>query len=195
MPRRIRIALFGDGNVGRQHENSKTYPLLPEFKVAYHYKEGMKATQCDEIEWRALLASKPTHVFLHYGGNEITSSSDPKTIYQAIEAKIRELWFHGCVVWAAGILPMGKFQDKTLTIQCYDKQRASINQRLKKLLRNNYITMLFKLFYNGHLHPGFNPDHATLSKFGIRKYSRTLRRKLRDKLKDIINARQKKRIQ
>ena len=122
MPRRIRIALFGDGNVGRQDENSKTYPLLPEFKVAYHYREGMKATQCDEIEWRALLASKPTHVFLHYGGNDITSSSDPKTIYQAIEAKIRELWFHGCVVWAAGILPMGKFQDKTLTIQCYDRE-------------------------------------------------------------------------
>ena len=41
MPRRIRIALFGDGHVGRQHESSKTYPLLPEFKVAYHYIEDI----------------------------------------------------------------------------------------------------------------------------------------------------------
>ena len=91
-----RLTVFGDSLVHRQGGFIDRVP----FGVSMHFfgKGGMRALAVPDGLWQELLRSRPTHVFLHFGGNDISSDSSPRVIFEEIKRRVEELNFLWCTV-------------------------------------------------------------------------------------------------
>ena len=50
------------------------------------------------------------HTFLHFGGNDISSDSSPRVIFEEIKRRVEELISSGVqCVWVGEVLPQGRF--------------------------------------------------------------------------------------
>ena len=65
--------------------------------------------------WLDLLEYKPTHVFIHVGGNVISSTSETDDVFLPIKALVQELWKQNVVVMVGEVMPRLWFMDKALT--------------------------------------------------------------------------------
>ena len=88
----------------------------------------------DLIDWG------PQFVFIHLGGNDISTSSSPNEIYEMIVSLVEDLETRGMKVYVGEILTRGCFKlNPGLTELCFEKQRKAINRKLKKKFQQWFV--------------------------------------------------------
>ena len=177
------LTVFGDSLVRRQGGFIDRVP----FGVPVHFigKGGMRALAVPDDLWQELLRTRPTHVFLHFGGNDISSDSSPRVIFEEIKCRVEELISFGVqCVWVGEVLPRGRFnRSPGLWAAEYERQRRALNRLLHNFMKHRFILFRFHVFtLTGIPHRDFLSDLVHLSVFGQRKYHRVLLRLLRREL-------------
>lgn len=119
-----------------------------------------------------LVAFRPNIVYVCLGGNDISSRSSPgKIVYDIL--KIYN-FLSSCgvrTILIQSIVPRGSFRGE-LTGHIFDKQRRSVNTRLKTILKESFLEFGIS-FPNNYLSDlvHFNAD-------GLRKHSYFIRRSI-----------------
>ena len=145
-----RIAVYGSSHVKRLAQYFKTRPFL--FRLKYFCRGGMRADEVDNQSWLDLLEYKPTHVFIHVGGNDISSTSETDDIFLPIKALVQELWRRNVVVMVGEVMPRLSYRDPALTFDIYERKRKSLNDKLRRFLKKNYSPIFVQGLFNGRPH-------------------------------------------
>ena len=128
----------------------------------------------DNQSWLDLLAYKPTHVFIHVGGNDISSTSETDDIFLPIKTLVQELWRRNVVVMVGEVMPRLSYRDPALTFDIYERKRKSLNDKLRRFLKKNYRLIFVQGLFNDRPHRDLDEDLVHLSDFGQKKYSMAL---------------------
>lgn len=107
---------------------------------------GVPGLRCDSLSeemWRRILTYKPDCLFLHVGGNDITTTTSPNDVVRKIMDIYCNLKDSGVKsVFVAEVLTRGDFSrspDKDLTKVIFDKKRKKINTLLKSQLGHQFV--------------------------------------------------------
>lgn len=138
-------------------------------------KGGMTTENVDKTLTRRLDDLRPDIVFVHIGGNDISSESEPVCIYRNICELIDTIYSFGTkTVFIGEICRRGHFKKSpSLTVESLDKQRNSINKKLKKQYGPNFIS-----FPDINFPQDYDLDRVDFSQTGQRKYFYAIRRVL-----------------
>lgn len=149
----LSIALYGDSYVYRLKNYCNTDLRVPA-NVSWFDKSGLRSdfiNRNGEIDSEAttnfakLKEEKPDVVFINVGGNDLTTKSNPREIYDRILSLVDELKQAGVkVVYVAGIMARGDFSkspDPDMNQQSFDLQRRKINTLLAKELRDRFVKL------------------------------------------------------
>ena len=142
----------------------KTRPFL--FKLKYFCHGDMRADEVDNKSWLYLLEYKPTHVFIHVGGNDISSTIETDDIFLPIKALVQELWRRNVVVMVGEVMPSLWYKDPVLTYETYEKKCKSVNDKLRQFLKGNYRPNFVHGLFKGRPHRDLNEDLVHFSDFG-----------------------------
>ena len=172
-----RIAIYGSSHVKRLSKYFKTRPFL--FKLKYFCRGGMRADEVDNQSWKDMLAYKPTHVFIHVGGNDISSTSETDDIFLPIKTLVQELWRRNVVVMVGEVMPRLSYREEALTYEVYEQKRKSLNDKLRRFMRKNFRMIYVQGLFHDRPHRDLDPaDLVHLSDYGQKKYSMALYRAL-----------------
>ena len=127
----------------------KTRPFL--FKLKDFCRGDMRADEVDK-SWSDLLEYKPTHVFIHVGGNDISSTSETDDKFLPIKALVQELWRRNVVVMVGEVMPRLWYKDPVLTYETYEKKCKSVNDKLRQFLKGNYRPIFVHGLFKGRPH-------------------------------------------
>ena len=169
-----RIAIYGSSHVKRLSKYFQTRPFL--FKMKHFCRGGMRADEVNNQSWKDMLKYKPAHVFIHVGGNDITSTSETDDIFLPIKALVQELWLRNVVVIVGDVMPRLDFRDKALTHDVYEQKRKSLNDKLRRFMRKNFRMIYVQALFHGRPHRDLDEDLVHLSDYGQKKYSMALYR-------------------
>ena len=172
-----RIAIYGSSHVKRLSKYFKRRPFL--FKLKYFCHGGMRADEVDNQSWKDMLAYKPTHVFIHVGGNDISSTSETDYIFLPIKTLVQELWRRNVVVMVGEVMPRLSYRDEALTYEVYEQKRKSLNDKLRRFMRKNFRMIYTQGLFHDRPHRDLDPaDLVHLSGYRQKKYSMALYRAL-----------------
>ena len=121
-------------------------------------------------------------MFIHVGGNDISSTSETDDIFLPIKALSQELWRRNVVVIVGGVMPHLSYRDPALTYDIFEKKRKSVNDKLRRFLKKNNRPIFVQGLFNGRPHRDLDEDLVHLSDFGQKKYSMALYRALKQVL-------------
>lgn len=172
-----RYAVFGDSYVRRLGEFGGNYDV--EGEVECFGVGGMRTDSIPNWLWQKMEEFAPTHVFIHLGGNDISSTSSPREIANRL-LELRDHFLANGVrkVWVGEIMPRGRFgRSPGLTGQSFEKQRKSINQILHRQI-GPWLTFFFMHAFtlDGKNSPDYSKDMVHLSPSGMTKYQAVIRR-------------------
>ena len=174
---KMKYAVFGDSYVAR-FERSKLSLGLPG-EVQFFGRGGMRVSQVPNAEWRRLLDFAPDYVMLHIGGNDLGVHSVPRTVADGILTMVEELRSAGAMrVFVCEVVPRGCVsRSPGLTLDCFERQRKSLNQILHRALGHCYVPLHFRAAgKDGVLHSDYASDRVHFSDKGMVRYRKTLRR-------------------
>ena len=105
-------------------------------------------------------------VFIILGGNSITRDTTPNEIFDDLKQAVEELKMCGTErVYVSGIVTRGKFRAHEMDKVIFDKMRKSVNEKLKKYLKNDYIDLGRVIKYPTHYDKDkVHPSHSGLMK-------------------------------
>lgn len=111
---------------------------------------------------------------MNLGGNSFHADCDPHTVYMDIIHIVNELYDAGVErVFVASIIERGKFPHWTgLHKFSFNKMRKSVNRKLKKHLRSDYVDIGKRLVFPRHydedkVHPGNKQGGLKLFKWSV----------------------------
>ena len=146
------IALYGDSYVERLQKYCHEDLRVPS-DVYWFGKGGLRSDfikRNGEVDisakamFRKLKELKPDAVFLNVGGNDLTTSSEPRQVVDRILGLTAELQQAGVgLVYMTEILTRGDFSkcpDQEMNRTCFDRQRKKINSLLRGELKGKFIT-------------------------------------------------------
>lgn len=118
-----------------------------DFKVPGEVKwfgvPGLRSYSLSKEMWSNIVTFNPDCVFLHVGGNDITTTTRPKDVVGRIIAICENLKGSGVKsVFVAEVLTRGNFQrspDRHLNKLIFDKKRKKINSLLKSTFGHHFV--------------------------------------------------------
>lgn len=170
------FALFGSSYISRLERFCNGDLQVP---MSCHFfgAGGMKVTSISVPKYTQLLQLNPDYVFIQLGGNDISSTTIPREIFEKIIGCVDHLYLNGVKrVYVGEILRRGAFRDSHLTTAQFNRIRRTINKLLKKKLGSDFI-----MFPDIHFPMDYSPDQVHLScgnsrKSGMVKYFHRLRK-------------------
>ena len=100
-------------------------------------------------------------MFIILGGNDIKDTCTPDGIFQELKRVVNELKMCGVErVFVSSILERGKtHRNANISVKAFNSVRKSVNERLKKHFRSDYVDTAKRLIYPRHydrdlIHPG-----------------------------------------
>lgn len=186
----LTIALYGDSYVSRL-KNLCGGDLRVPATVCWYDKSGVRSDFIDrhgkfddkaKANYERLKKLGPDVVFINVGGNDLTTTSNPREIYDKILSLVDELKAVGVkVVYVAEIMTRGDFSkcpDPKMNKTSFDLQRKKINTLLAKKLKDTFVK-----FSDVRYPADYTKDLVHLLEFatttnntGIKKYESRLRR-------------------
>lgn len=135
----------------------------------------MRAADMNKKMMQEVTEFKPDIVFVCLGGNDIDADSSPKTIVKDIKKLIDELISVGVKrVLVSEVLERGNFTKAPgLTKTSFDAQRKSINQTMKRKLKNNFVP-----FPEIHFPVDYTSDLVHFNESGLLKQFHRVKRAL-----------------
>jgi poly-D-alanine transfer protein DltD len=120
---------------------------------------------------------------VNLGGNNIQASCNPTSIFEDIKNIVEELKENGVEkVFVSAIIERGKFPSWTgMNQTSFNKIRKSVNEKLKKYLKEDYVDTAKRLRYPRHynsdqVHPGFSEGGMEILRSTIHRcFSKTLK--------------------
>ena len=174
------IIVFGDSYVSRLEKYCDGNLRVPG-TINFLGKGGLRACKLSNVpQYIDLLRSKSDVVFVHLGGNDISPTSNPHEIFDAIRRQIvTDLHGNGVrCIYVGQILPRSDFSKcPGLTKSCFERQRNRINY----LLGNEYKDFFLK-FKDIRCPRDYLPDGVHLktddvvkNRIGMKKYAERIR--------------------
>ena len=188
----LTIAIFGDSYVEhlrRYCENDlrvpgKTYWFGKGGMTAnFKKKNGEKDVVAEDL-YQRMLELRPDVAFINVSGNDITTATTPKQIYDRVVKIVSGLQEVGTRhIFIAEIMTRGDFSkspDPGLDKTTFDKKREKINSRLAKTYKDHLIRfsdMRYPRDYHTDL-VHLMTESSTTNNTGMRKYESHIRRLL-----------------
>ena len=145
------IALYGDSYITRRQDNCYEDLHVP-CHVYWFGKGGLRSDFINrkglfdvdsKSKFQDLKELKPDAVFVNVGGNDLSTTSTPKQIFEQIVSLTVELQQAGVKdIYMAEILTRGDFSrcpDPKMDKTCFDRQRKKINSLLKGEFKANFV--------------------------------------------------------
>lgn len=137
-----KFALVGSSFVERLRRFTSEDLKVPG-EVKWFGFPGLRTYSLSEEMWSNIITYNPDCVFLHVGGNDITTSTRPKDVVGRIIAICERLKDSGVKsVFVAEVLTRGNFQrspDRHLNKLIFDKKRKKINSLLKTSFGHHFV--------------------------------------------------------
>ena len=147
----LTIALYGDSYITRLKNFCKSDLRVPA-NLCWFDKSGVRSDFIDrkgqidataKANYDRLKSLRPDVVFINVGGNDLTTTSNPREVYDRILGLVDELKQVGVkVVYVAEILTRGDFRkcpDPKMNKESFDLQRKKINTLLAKQLKERFL--------------------------------------------------------
>ena len=186
----LTIALYGDSYITRLKNFCKSDLRVPA-NLCWFDKSGVRSDFIDrkgqidataKANYDRLKSLRPDVVFINVGGNDLTTTSNPREVYDRILGLVDELKQVGVkVVYVAEILTRGDFRkcpDPKMNKESCDLQRKKINTLLAKQLKERFLKFSDIRYPND-----YSTDLVHLLDFstatnntGLKKYESRLRR-------------------
>ena len=173
----MKYAVFGDSYVSRLGRSDLLLCLPGE--VRFFGRGGMRVAHVPNDEWRQMMVFSPDHVILHFGGNDLNTESVPRTVGDRILSLVEELKSSGVSsVLVCEVVPRACVsRSPGLTLDCYERQRRSLNQILHRAMGPSFIPLHFRAVgKDGKLHSDYAADRVHFSERGLVKYRKSLKR-------------------
>lgn len=143
-----RYALFGSSYIarlGRYCNHSLDVPGTCRF----FGKGGMRSDRIPQDILQELIDYRPDIVFIHLGGNDISTTSNPQDIFDRLAALVDQLKFCGAKhVLVAEVITRGQFRKSPgLTKLDFDVQRLKINRLLRKKLGGMFVHFNYEVLF------------------------------------------------
>lgn len=185
------IALYGDSYVKRLREFCNNDLRVPG-TVYWYDRSGLRADlkkrdgQREDTDARAMYNSmlelRPDVAFINVSGNDITSQTTPREIFDRVVLIVKDLQAAGTsTIFVAEIMTRGDFSkspDQHLDKATFDRKRQKINSLLAKRFKENLIR-----FSDVRYPDDYDNDHVNLLKnsistanTGMKKYESRIRR-------------------
>ena len=131
-PSAMKYAVFGNSYVSRLGRSDLSLCLPGE--VRFFARGGMRVVHVPNDEWLQMMVFSPDHVILHFGGNNLTKESVPRTVGDKLLSLVEELKSSGVQsVLVCEVVPRACVsRSPGLTLDCYEGQRKSLNQMLHR---------------------------------------------------------------
>lgn len=161
------FAVFGDSYVSRlEHFTISKGDLNLNTKCKFYGVPGMGTTYKFESTFNRLCHDRPKAVFIILGGNSITTKTTPNTIFEELKRAVELLKMHGTErVFVCGIVTRGNFREYGMDKTTFDKMRKSINEKLKKFMKSDYVDLGRFVKYPTH----YDNDKVHPSQSGLLK--------------------------
>lgn len=186
----LTVALYGDSYIFRLKNFCKTDLRIPA-NVNWFDGSGLRSDFIDKkgkiddtakANFERLKTLRPDAVFINVGGNDLTTTSNPREVYGRIMCLVDELQQAGVkVVYVAEIMTRGEFSkcpDPKMNKRSFDLQRKKINTLLAKNFKDKFVK-----FADVHHPDDYAKDLVHLLDFsettnntGLKKYESRIRR-------------------
>ncbi|XP_060585339.1 uncharacterized protein LOC132741227 [Ruditapes philippinarum] len=171
--RKMKYAVFGDSYISRL-ERYTHGKLEINRQCKFFGVPGMSTTKKFQDAFEQLLAYRPRYVFLNLGGNSFIADCNPHTVYLEIIDIVDKMYKAGVQrVFVASIIERGKFPHWTgLNRSIFNKMRNSVNSKLKKYYREDFIQIGKRLKFDRHydddkVYPGLQQGGLKLFKYCV----------------------------
>ena len=147
----LTVALYGDSYIFRLKNFCKSDLRIPA-DVSWFDKSGLrsdfvnkkgKIDETAKANFESLKKERPDAVFINVGGNDLTTTSNPREVYDRIICLADELQQAGVkVVCVAEIMTRGDFSkcpDPEMNKRSFDLQRKRINTLLAKKFKDKFL--------------------------------------------------------
>ena len=186
----LTIVLYGDSYVSRL-KNFCAAELRVPANVCWFERSGVRSDFLDKkgkfdmaakANYDRMKTLRPDVAFLNVGGNDLTTTSNPREVYGRILCLVDELKQAGVqLIYVAEILTRGDFKkcpDPKMNKVSFDLQRKKINTLLAKELKERFVK-----FSDIRYPADYDADLVHLLDFssdtnntGLKKYESRLRR-------------------
>ena len=185
------IAMYGDSYIKRLQDYCDGDLRVPAticwfgkggLRSDFKDRKGLKIGKDAKSNYEKMKKLLPDVVFINVGGNDLTTTTKPREIYDQIAGLIYELQQAGVKeIYVAEILTRGDFSkcpDPDMNKASFDLQRKKINTLLAKEFKEKFIEFPDIQYPTDYLTDRVHlMDHdSTTRNTGLKKFESTLRR-------------------